>query len=397
LFKSSDASKPSSSVKDSVKIPAATTFGSPAYYAALDSMEGIVQSNPVAVPDRWAHFPQSQLLFAIYPGVIVAVTIALASSWLSMHYGAPVMLFALLFGMAFHFLHEEGRCIAGIEFCSRTVLRTGVALLGMRITAGQIVGLGIGPILMVLTGVFTTIAFGTLLGQRLKLGRTFGLLSGGSVAICGASAALAIATVLPAHKDKERDTIVTVVAVTALSTMAMVLYPVLVAALHLDHHHAGIFLGGTIHDVAQVVGAGYMISPETGDIATYIKLLRVATLIPVVLSISYMFGTRSGQASDAASGETSGAVKKRKLPPLPFFLIGFVALVAINSILKPSPFVTDWVTDISSWCLITAIAALGMKTSFKDLVKVGWRPVGLLVAETAWIAGLILLCVEFVL
>jgi uncharacterized integral membrane protein (TIGR00698 family) len=387
LFKFNQASKLPSPIKDSIKVPAATNFGSSEYYAALDSMEGIVQSNPVAVPDRWANFPKAELLFAIYPGVIVAVTIALASTWLSQHYGAPVMLFALLFGMAFHFLHEEGRCIAGIEFCSRTVLRTGVALLGMRITAGQIAGLGIGPILMVLTGVFTTITFGALLGQHLQLGRRFGILSGGSVAICGASAALAIATVLPAHKDKERDTIVTVVAVTALSTMAMVLYPVLVAALHLDHRHAGVFLGGTIHDVAQVVGAGYMISPETGDIATYIKLLRVATLIPVVLTISYLVGTRS-------SGIEAGG---RKLPPLPLFLAGFVALVAINSIFMPPPVVTDWVTDISSWCLVTAIAALGMKTSFKDLVKVGWRPVGLLVAETVWIAGLILLSVEFLL
>jgi uncharacterized integral membrane protein (TIGR00698 family) len=381
LFKS----KQESANPSPVKVPPATAFGSSEYYAALDSMEGIVQTSPVTVPDRWANFPKAELLFAVYPGVIVAVTIALASSWLSMHYGAPVMLFALLFGMAFHFLHEEGRCVAGIEFCSRTVLRVGVALLGMRITAGQIAGLGIGPILMVLTGVFTTIAFGTLVGQYLKLGRRFGILSGGSVAICGASAALAIATVLPAHKDKERDTIVTVVAVTTLSTISMVLYPILVAALHLDHRHAGVFLGGTIHDVAQVVGAGYMISPETGDIATYIKLLRVATLIPVVLSISYLVGMRSGEA------------RSRKLPPLPLFLAGFVTLVAINSIFSPPPAVADWVTDVSSWCLVTAIAALGMKTSFKDLVKVGWRPVGLLVAETAWIAVLILLSVEFLL
>jgi uncharacterized integral membrane protein (TIGR00698 family) len=361
-------------------------YGSPEYYAALDSMEGIAQSNPVAVPAGLSWFPKSQLLFAVYPGVIVAVTIALAASWLSMHYGAPVMLFALLFGMAFHFLHEEGRCIAGIEFCSRTVLRVGVALLGIRITAEQIAGLGLGPILMVLAGVFTTITFGTLLGQRLKLGRTFGLLSGGSVAICGASAALAISTVLPNHKDKERDTIVTVVAVTTLSTISMVLYPILVTALHLDHRHAGVFLGGTIHDVAQVVGAGYMISPETGDIATYIKLLRVATLIPVVLMISYFFGAARAEGA-----------QKRKIPPLPLFLIGFVALVALNSILTVPPAVSGTITDISSWCLVTAIAALGMKTSFKDLVQVGWRPVGLLVAETAWIAGLILICVEFLL
>lgn len=359
--------------------------GSWEHYAALDSMEGIAQISPGPIPQGFAWVPRAKLLFAIYPGVIVSFTIALAASWLSMHYGAPVMLFALLLGMAFHFLHEEGRCIAGIEFCSRTILRVGVALLGMRITAGQIVGLGIGPILMILGGVFTTISLGALLGRRLKLGETFGILSGGAVAICGASAALAIATVLPGHKDKERDTIVTVVAVTTLSTIAMVLYPILVAALHLDHVHAGVFLGGTIHDVAQVVGAGYMISDETGDIATYVKLLRVATLIPVVLMISLFFSARADRP------------QKRSLPSLPLFLVGFVALVGLNSLLPLPHSVGSAVADLSSWCLVTAIAALGMKTSFKDLVRVGWRPVGLLVAETAWIACLILLCVEFLL
>jgi uncharacterized integral membrane protein (TIGR00698 family) len=393
LSKINEAAKPPSS--PSIVPASPSSLGSWAHYAALDSMEGIVQSSPVAVPVGLARFPKSQLLFAIYPGVIVSVTIALAASWLSMHYGAPVMLFALLFGMAFHFLHEEGRCIAGIEFCSRTVLRVGVALLGMRITAEQIAGLGIGPILMVLTGVLTTIAFGTLLGRRLRLGQTFGILSGGSVAICGASAALAIATVLPSHKDKERDTIVTVVAVTTLSTISMVLYPILVTALHLDHRHAGVFLGGTIHDVAQVVGAGYMISPETGDIATYIKLLRVATLIPVVLMISYFFGAKMGEYSPL--GRHPSGQKDRKLPPLPLFLAGFAALVAINSLLPIPSAATSAASDLSGWCLVTAIAALGMKTSFKNLVKVGWRPVGLLVAETAWIAGLILLSVEFLL
>mgnify|MGYP003336185499 CR=1 FL=1 len=105
------------------------------YYAALDSMEGIAEIDTRPVPVKFRNFPKAQLLHAIYPGVIVSATIALASTWLSQHYGAPVMLFALLFGMAFHFLHEEGRCIAGIEFCSRTVLRVGVALLGIRITA----------------------------------------------------------------------------------------------------------------------------------------------------------------------------------------------------------------------------------------------------------------------
>lgn len=167
-------------------------------------------------PRRVRLFPKGALLYAIYPGLLVALTLALASVSLSQFYGAPVMLFALLFGMAFYFLHEEGRCVAGIEFASRTILRIGVALLGARITAAEIAGLGVGPVLMVVAGVTTTILIGWVAARWLGLTRSFGVLSGRSVAICGASAALAIATVLPKHPDRERDTILTVVAVTAL-------------------------------------------------------------------------------------------------------------------------------------------------------------------------------------
>ena len=352
--------------------------------SSLDSMEGLIHVGPSALPDWLGKLPGGPLLYAVYPGVLVALTLALASSWLSQHYGVPVMLFGLLFGMAFHFLHEDGRCVAGIEFSSRTILRVGVALLGARITAAQIASLGPVPVVTVIVGVATTILVGMLLAQRLRLGRDFGVLSGGAVAICGASAALAIASVLPRHKDSERDTILTVVTVTSLSTVAMILYPIAVTSLGLDHARAGVFLGGTIHDVAQVVGAGFMISPETGDIATYVKLLRVAMLLPVVSAIAWVVArnVRDGSA--------------RKGPAIPLFLVGFVVLVVINSFGWLPAFAVDGATDVSRWCLVTAIAALGMKTSFKDLLAVGWRPIGLMLAETVWIALLVLAVVEFV-
>jgi uncharacterized integral membrane protein (TIGR00698 family) len=353
--------------------------------ASLDSLEGITTLERSATPRLMTRFPGGALLNAVYPGLLVAVTIALASTWLSQHYGAPVMLFGLLFGMAFHFLHEDGRCVAGIEFASRTVLRFGVGLLGLRVTATQIASLGFLPVLTVVVTVASTILLGALLSKRLGQSRVFGVLSGGAVAICGASAALAIASVLPRQNDSERDTILTVVVVTTLSTIAMILYPLLVAALGLDHVHAGVFLGGTIHDVAQVIGAGFMISPETGDIATYVKLLRVAMLLPVVSVIAWRVARQSAN-KDA-----------RKGPLVPRFLLGFAVLVALNSALSlPRPFI-DAVTQGSNWCLVTAIAALGMKTSFKSLMVVGWKPVALMLAETLWIAGLVLLAVEFLI
>jgi uncharacterized integral membrane protein (TIGR00698 family) len=349
--------------------------------ASLDSMEGLVRAEPPR-PHSWLDgVPFGALIRTVYPGVLVAVTIGLAATWLSQHYGAPVMLFALLIGMAFHFLHEQGRCVAGIEFTSRTVLRLGVALLGARITADQIAGLGVWPVLTVIVGVVSTILVGLALARRFGLSPYFGLLSGGSVAICGASAALAVASVLPRTKQLERDTILTVVTVTALSTVAMVVYPSLVPVLGFDHAHAGVFLGGTIHDVAQVVGAGYMISTETGDIATYVKMLRVAMLLPVVFVIALVLA-RIGTPGEG-----------KRAPMVPAFLLGFAMLVALNSLGVIPAMVATAMTDVSRWCLVAAIAALGMKTSFKDLAAAGWRPIGLIAAETIWIAALVLAAV----
>jgi uncharacterized membrane protein YadS len=143
-------------------------------------------------------------------------------------------------------------------------------------------------------------------------------------------------------------------------------------------------LGGTIHDVAQVVGAGYSISPAAGDIATYVKLLRVALLLPIVFTMPLFF---------RRYGSTSSAAKR----PYPFFLVGFAALVGFRSAGLLPTILVDLANDILRGCLVAAIAALGMKTSFKNLFAAGLRPVCLLVAETGWIFVLVLLTVQYVL
>ena len=300
------------------------TASAQAIFQSYDGMEGLAAAPTEPQPTKWR-----AIFLRIYPGLLVAGTIALAATWLSDQYKSPVMLFALLFGMTFHFLYEEGRCVAGIEFSSKAVLRVGVALLGARITAHQILELGAMPIATVVVGIISTIALGAFAARSFGLGRSFGVLSGGAVAICGASAALAIASVLPRTSESERDTILTVVTVTLLSTIAMIAYPLLATALGLDHVRAGIFLGGTIHDVAQVVGAGYSISPETGDVATYVKLLRVSMLLPVVFCIAFV-------VARGAKGGKGGAKVS-----LPLFLVGFAVLVALNSAGLLSKLATD--------------------------------------------------------
>ena len=197
------------------------------------------------------------------------------------------------------------------------------------------------------------------------------------IAICGASAALAIASILPKHKNAERDASFTVIGVTALSTLAMILYPIAVGALGWDHHATGIFLGATIHDVAQVVGAGYSLSQDTGDTATIVKLLRVAMLLPVCVAIGLALHVRGSQAAHAA-------------PVLPGFAVAFAILVGVASMGWIPPALAEAGSVVSRWFLVTAIAAIGMKTSLKSLVDMGVRPVLLVVAETVFLAVLVL-------
>ncbi|MDW9412870.1 putative sulfate exporter family transporter, partial [Sinorhizobium meliloti] len=228
----------------------------------------------------------SVVLSTYGPGLLVTAAVAMAAQFLSEHYGAPAMLMALLLGIAFHFLAEEGRCVAGIELSAKLVLRIGVALLGMRISVDLLIGLGGGTILLLVSAIVATILFGLVAARLLGRGWRLALLTSGAVAICGASAAMAIAAVLPRNEFSERNLIFTVLSVTVLSTLAMIGYPIVAEYLGLDGQATGIFFGGTIHDVAQVVGAGFSVSPETGETATLVKLIRVTMLAPVVLIFS---------------------------------------------------------------------------------------------------------------
>lgn len=328
-------------------------------------------------------FPSPSSLFSSLtlrlPGTLVCVVIALAATFLSEHYGGPQLLYALLIGLGFHFLCSNPRVRPGVDFCGRSLLRIGVALLGVRITLTQVAKLGLESAVVIAVAVALTILFGLLLGRWLKRPREEGLLSGGAVAICGASAVLALSSVLPQTRENERFTLLAVVGVTVLSTLSMVIYPFALEAIGLPPEQAGIFLGGTIHDVAQVVAAGMMLGPAVGDTATVVKLFRVMLLMPIVVLVAISY--RNHPDTKATDDE---------VPLVPGFLLAFIVLVLLASIGTFTPDMTQLASSTSRWLLVTAIAAAGIKTSFEDLLKLGWQPVAMLVGETVFIASLVL-------
>jgi uncharacterized integral membrane protein (TIGR00698 family) len=206
------------------------------------------------------------------------------------------------------------------------------------------------------------------------------------VGICGASAAMAIAAAFPNHPLKDRATLFTIISVSTLSTVAMVLYPLAVRWLGLDPLYAGLFLGGTIHDVAQVVGAGYSMGPETGDAATVIKLMRVAMLVPVIALAAWMTQRLHAQAESDTPAE--GQAKVPRPPLLPWFAVSFVGLVIVNSLEVLPGWLVGAGNALSREFLVAAMAAIGMKTHLKDILSVGWKPVILVLMETLFLAGL---------
>lgn len=322
--------------------------------------------------------PELHLPFrlAFLPGLALCTALGLGAVLIGDRWSVPSVLVAFAVGLMISLAPLSPRLAPGIGVAGRTVLRLGVGLLGIRLTLGEIGALGVLPIAVAVLVVPCTILLGTWLARRMAFTTAFGVLTSGATAICGAAAAMAIAAVLPKSETSERDTIFAVVGVTTLSTIAMVLYPLLLPLLGLDERAGGVLLGGAIHDVAQVVGAGYAMSPLTGDIAIYTKLLRVALLLPVVLIVAAFIGTTSG----AGSGSGRYAV--------PWFLVLFVVMMVVASSGWLAEIHRGWIAGFSHLCLSIAIVALGARTSIPALIRLGPRAVLLMVLHSCIILAL---------
>lgn len=313
----------------------------------------------------------------IGPGLLLTVLVAMAAQFVSDHYGAPVMLMAILLGMPLQFLSEAERTAPGIAFASRVVLRIGVALLGIRVSGQLIQQIGSSYLILIVVSLLATIVLSVLILPIFGKGRLFGFLTGGSVAICGASAAMAISTLLPNRPQNERDLSFTVISVTLLSTIAMIAYPIIAQRLNLDPKIAGLFLGGTIHDVAQVVGAGYSVSEEVGDISTVVKLFRVAMLAPVVFIGALIL--------------RHSVPENTKRPPLlPMFVFMFLVLAVANSLHFIPGYIKEPTNVLSRAMLVTAVAGVGMRTSILELKSVGSAAMIIIVVQTLFLASMVL-------
>lgn len=317
-------------------------------------------------------------------GIVLSAVVALAAylaeplvkSAAGGRFGIPAVVIALIIGMVLHPLANAPRFQAGMTFCVKKMLRWAIALLGLRVALGDIVALGLTTALLVIVAMAATILSGFLLARWLGRETGMGALGGVATAVCGASAALATATVVPDYKSKAADVAFTVIAMNALSTVAMLAYPLICVWLGFSPSQTGIMLGATIHDVAQVVGAGQAVSVEAANAAIIVKLFRVFLLLPAVLIVGWWL------VHDDA--KRAGDVAARAKVPVPVFAIMFLVLCLVNSLLATQPALADlyqpirtMLLSISTWGLLIAIAALGLGTSLGAMARLGWRHLAL--------------------
>ncbi|MFM0045751.1 YeiH family protein [Paraburkholderia sediminicola] len=258
---------------------------------------------------------------------------------------------------------------AGVNFSARKLLRIAVAFFGLRVSLQEIAQVGLPGLAESVLIVASTLVIGTWAGMKImKLDRDTALLTAAGSAICGAAAVLAFESTL---QSKPHKSAMAVGSVVLFGTLSMFLYPVLFKAgwLHLDTVGAGLFFGGTIHEVAQVVGAASNVSPEATHIATIVKMTRVMLLVPVLLIVG-MWVSRSPRS--AATTEDGKQHARRKLA-IPWFALGFLAFVVINSLHVLPENATSTLNMLDTFALTMAMTALGIETRISQIRQAGPR------------------------
>lgn len=291
--------------------------------------------------------------------------------------GASPLMLAILFGVI-------GRIIVGaplitrpgVHFAQKRLLRIAIILLGVQLTFADITNLNPVILGVIVGSVVCTFAFCCWIGTLLGIDSALARLIAAGAAICGISAIVATNTVVEAP---EEDVAYAIATATVFGSISIFAYPVLAAALSLHPMPYAVWVGSSLHEVAQVIAAGFVCGKESGELAVLVKLTRVLMLLPMVIALAWLYRGKSqlSRISRPSVGETIRTF------PFPLFILGFVIMIGINSLeLVPQP-AKDSVTFVSAFFFAMALAALGLETDLKKLHQRGLRP--LLAGLLAWL------------
>lgn len=334
--------------------------------------------------------PQLAILQKYAPGLFLCLVITATAFWarqVPLLSGVSPMLLAVIFGILFRsLLGKFDVAEPGIKVSMRGLLRWAIVLLGSLTTIAQIASIGPMALVIIYTTVAATLAFTLWLARSLQVSTSLGMLLGAGTSICGASAIVAASSNIRSNNE---DVAYALAAVTIMGSIGMVTYPLIGQAIGLDAHQYGIWAGASLHEVAQVVAAGFQFGPEAGETAMVAKLARVVALAPVVAVLGYLV-TRSTRHAD-------GEGERVKVPFVPWFVVGFVLMVIFNSIVGLPEWLSDAISVLVSFMMAMALAAVGLETDITKLRGKGLQPLLLSVITTIFIAVFSLVAVLTVL
>ncbi|MFI6309930.1 YeiH family protein [Nocardia fusca] len=321
---------------------------------------------------RWAgeHWPGLALAALV---VVITSIMAQRISWMS-----PLLAAIVAGAVAANIADLPPRTRPGLQFCSKRLLRVGIALLGLQVTFAEILGLGPATLVVVFVVVTAGIGGTMLLGRMLGISWTQRLLIACGFSICGAAAVAAVDGVVEADEEEMLTSIALVV---VFGTLLIAILPPAAHALGLDESTSGVWAGAAVHEVAQVVAVGGAIGGTALSIAVVVKLARVVLLAPVLAAIGWHIRRRKSGESVATG---------RAAPLVPVFVLAFLGCAAIRSTGGIPSAALDLARFLQTALLTAAMFALGTGVRLRALARVGARPLVLAAASTLWVAALAL-------
>ncbi|QRZ15836.1 YeiH family putative sulfate export transporter [Paracoccus methylovorus] len=307
---------------------------------------------------------------AILPGLGLTFGIAVVATAAQRLSGIPALsplVVAMVLGMALRNLFGTPEAARpGIGFTLRRVLRFAIVLLGFQLTLEQLRAVGLPGLAVISVTLAATFVFTKWAGKALGVEARLAELIAAGTSVCGASAVIATNTVT---RGSDEDVAYAIACVTVFGSLSMLAMPILGGMMAMAPAHYGIWIGATIHEVAQVVGAGFQHGAESGQAATVAKLSRVMLLAPLILTLGALARRRGGKAQGSA--------------PAPWFVLGFIAVVLLNSALPLPEALQVEVVDLTAFLLTMALAAMGLETDIRKLQAKGMRPLAL--GALAWL------------
>ncbi|MGN3965608.1 YeiH family protein [Burkholderia gladioli] len=346
-------------------------------------------ANP-ALPHAAAPSVRGQLNGVLFVALFAAAVTSLSSLPAIARLGLSPLIVGIIAGTVYGNALRDGMpasWAAGVNFSARKLLRIAVAFFGLRVSLQEIAQVGLPGLAVSALMVVSTLLIGSWVGMRLfKLDRDTALLTAAGSAICGAAAVLAFESTL---QSKPHQSAMAVGSVVLFGTLSMFAYPLAYHAgwIALDAQGLGLFFGGTIHEVAQVVGAASDVSPQVTHTATIVKMTRVMLLVPVLLVLGAWLA-HSARKTHGAHADGAAAGHGQRRLAVPWFALGFLGFVIVNSLGVLPEATVHTLNTLDTFALTMAMTALGIETRLAQIRAAGPRALGAGLVLYVWlIAG----------